>query len=144
MTFFSQKVKHVVYTTTAISILLLSDLFFAGCGRKDKTEPQEKAGKGGNAILKITTKHHGKIIDSATVYIKYNEQNTPASYDDSVKIAMVDGKPVAVFSELKPGNYYLLGLGWDSSIVSEVRGGIPYTIGEEKTYDISLPVTEGD
>lgn len=135
--------KHSVPAIAAF-FLILSVLLITGCGRKDKTEPEGTAGKGGNAVLKITTKHHGKNIDSAKVFIKYNEQNTPAYYDDSAKIAMVDGKPVAVFSGLKPGNYYLLGLGWDPTIVGDVRGGIPYTIIEEKTYDISLPVTEGD
>lgn len=119
--------------------------FVLSCDRKEpaKVEPVA-AGKGGKATLRITTKHHGRAIDSATIYIKYNEQNTPISYDDSVKVKNIDGKPVATFSDLKAGKYYLLGDGWDSTIRGDVRGGLPYTINEEKSYDVSLPVTEGD
>lgn len=127
-------------------VAILTLLTLVSCERKQPEEPKENpvAGKGGNASLRIVTKHHGKNIDSAKVFIKYNEQNTPVAYDDSLSVSPVDGKPIAIFTGLKPGNYYLLGLGWDPAIVSQVRGGIPFTITEEKSYDISLPVTEGD
>lgn len=127
-----------------IICFLLTGLLISGCERKEPGPAEDKAGKGGNAILRIVTKHHGKNIDSAKVYIKYNEQNTPSTYDDSVAVQVVDGKPVAIFRGLKAGKYYLLGLGWDPNIRGEVRGGLPYTIAEEKDHDISLPVTEGD
>ena len=118
----------------------------AGCERKEnpKPEPEQSAGKGGATTFKITPKHHGRNIDSATIYIKYNTQDLPSTYDDSAKCVMENGKPVATFSGLKKGKYYLYGKGWDPSISEGVKGGVPQNITEEKTYEITLPVTEGD
>lgn len=118
---------------------IASLLFTISCNRKDK---DEVAGKGGNAILKITPQHHGQDIDSCKVYIKYNTLDAANSYDDSAWVIQVNERPVAMFSGLKKGNYYVFGKGWDPSIVQNVKGGIPYTITEEKTLEITLPVTE--
>jgi hypothetical protein len=123
-----------------IAAIACSTALFAAC-KKDPI-----AGKGGNAVLKITPRHHGNNIDSCTVYIKYNTKDLPADakYDDSAKCAPVDGKPVATFSNLKKGDYYLYGSGWDPSIAEGVLGGTPYTISEEISQSYNLSVTEGD
>lgn len=115
-------------------------LLLAACDR-NKTEI---GGKGGNAVLRITPQHHGKNIDSCMIYIKYNTQDKPASYDDSAWCVKIDNKPVATFSNLKKGNYYLYGYGYDPGIAKAVKGGVPYTISSETTLDYNLPVTEGD
>lgn len=120
-----------------VGVSLLALAF--GCNRKD--EETDVAGKGGNAILKITPKHHSQIIDSCKVYIKYNTLDATASYDDSTWALPSNGS-VAVFQGLKAGKYYIFGLGWDKSINQEVRGGLPHTITEQKTYELILPVTE--
>lgn len=120
-------------------IVAVTMLTSTSCERKESNI----AGKGGKATLKVTPQHHGKNIDSCTVSLKYNTQDKPTTaYDETVKCVMENGKPVATFSELKPGNYYLYGNGWDKNISQNVEGGIPYTIGEEKTYEINVPVTE--
>lgn len=125
--------------TSAIAFLTLSAcISFTSCERDDIVV----AGKGGNAILKVTPKHHSTNIDSCTVSLKYNAQDKPSSYDEVVKCVMENGKPVATFTGLKKGNYYVYGKGWDKSIEQEVEGGIPYTITEEKTLEINVPVTE--
>ena len=127
--------RQHVFCLMSIAFLL----FTISCNRKDK---DEVAGKGGNAILKITPQHHGQDIDSCKVYIKYNTLDAANSYDDSAWVIQVNERPVAMFSGLKKGNYYVFGKGWDPSIVQNVKGGIPYTITEEKTLEITLPVTE--
>ncbi len=115
-------------------------MIFAAC----KKEP--KAGKGGNAVLKITPRHHGKNIDSCTIYIRYNTKDLPSDgrYDDSAACVQEDGKPIATFSNLKKGDYYLYGSGWDPSIAEKVVGGTPYTISEENLQYYNISVTEGD
>ena len=114
----------------------------SSCGRKDEII-EDKAGKGGNATLLITPQHHGKNIDSCTIYIKYNTLDAPTTpYDDSAICIMSDGKPVASFTGLKKGDYYLYGEGYDPSILQQVAGGINHTIEEEKSIQIFIPVTE--
>lgn len=127
-----------------LAIFFILSMF--SCKRKEKEiDDGNVGGKGGKATLKITTKHHGKDIDSCTVYIKYNELNTPSSYDDSAKaIFDSNGKPVVTFAGLKKGNYYLFGRGWDTTISNVVIGGLPFSIEDEISQDINLPVTEGD
>ncbi len=98
----------------------------------------------GNATLRITPRHHSRVIDSCMVYIKYGSKDVAVSYDDSVKVVLDAGEQVAIFSKLRAGDYYLFGKGWDPVIKDTVIGGLPFEIAEEKVYAISLPVTEGD
>ncbi|MEY4292558.1 MAG: hypothetical protein RIQ61_935 [Bacteroidota bacterium] len=100
------------------------------------------AGKGGSASLSIIPQHHGLNIPNSKVYIKYNTKNTPSYYDDSVQTTMQNGIPTAVFAQLKKGNYYLYGTGFDTSVMQNVKGGIPYTIENETAQTIYLPITE--
>lgn len=111
-----------------------------GCKRDDDGPV---GGKGGNAVLRVTTKHHEKMIDSAMVYIKYNTQSKPATYDDSARVVKGPVDTVAVFSGLKAGQYYLYGYGYDLRYAKPVViGGVPITITEEKEYKVLCPVTE--
>jgi hypothetical protein len=130
--------KNLLLITVILAYIAFS---IQSCKGKESV-PEPVAGKGGNTILKVTAKHHGKVIDSITVYIKYNTQDAATIYDDSV-IAIPDGGIIkATFTNLKKGKYYLYGYGYDHSILSPVKGGIPYTVTEEKTIDLTLPVTE--
>ena len=125
-------------------LLILLAVFSFSCNRKDE---DSSAGKGGNATLKITPVHHTKYIDSCRVYIKYNAVDAPSGYDDSTWAVTVNGVPVASFTELKKGSYYIFGTGWDDAQPAgaswwNVKGGIPYTITEEKEINLTLPITE--
>jgi len=124
--------------------IIIPILLIAAACHKDKALSTD--GKGGAATLRITPRHHGKQIDSLTVYIKYNAQDAPADslYDDSARCVMVDTIPVATFTQLKAGSYYIYGHGYDPSILEDVRGGVPYTISSQDTLAFNLPVTEGD
>src|ERR1700741_2137378 len=99
----------------SILFFCLAALSASSCSRTEE-EPKSVGGKGGNATLKITPKHHDLNIDSCMVYIKYDAQDVPASYDDSAKAVMINNIPVATFAGLKKGAYYLFGKGWDASI----------------------------
>lgn len=106
-------------------------------------QKQPSAGFGGNATLKISAKHHGSPIDSGKVYLKFNATDVPESYDAEVSINQnAPDQGMAVFEGMKPGDYYIYATGWDPAISANVKGGIPFTVEEEKTYEIILPVTE--
>jgi len=104
------------------------------------------AGKGGNAVLNVTPRHHGKQIDSCTIYVKYNAVDAPVNgiYDDSAKCIKVGGIPVATFPGLRKGNYYLYGYGWDPSLSppKAVKGGFAYPLVDETTQSYDLAVSE--
>lgn len=130
-------------TINVLLVMLLAiTLSSAGCKREDK------AGKGGNAVLKITPKHHNLDITDCVVYIKYNTSTPPSEtaegYDEQMAVVIEDGKPVATFSGLKNGKYYIYGYGFDADISQNVKGGIPYEITSQSTININVPVTEGD
>ena len=125
----------------SIIICVLSVLLFAYAGCKKK----EKAGYGGNAGFKLTSKHHGMVIDSCTFYIKFNATDAPAAgtYDiTKEEFTYSVGNSYATISGLKKGDYYIYVRGWDPSISSEVSGGFPYTIKEEKEISLDVAVTE--
>ena len=132
-----------------ISLVVVCSFISSCKGCKDP-EPEPIGGKGGNATLKISPYHHddpvtGKrnYIDSASiVYIKYNASDRPADgkYDDSVTCVMADGKPVAAFTGLKKGKYFLYGRGYDRVYATFVNGITSYSITSESTqeYDFSI------
>lgn len=120
---------------------------FASCNRDYMSYDVREltaSGKGGTAVLRVTPAHHDRLIDTGMVYIKYNTMNQSKLYDDSAKIMLEGGTPVAIFSGLKGGNYYLYGKGWDRNINQEVIGGRAITVTQEGVYFINLAVTEGD
>lgn len=140
-----------MYTNKVLSIVggaMLILVCSASSCKRD--EPVEIAGKGGNASIKAVPKHHSKYINNCTMYIKYNTNDLPSAifnasqYDDSLRCMVVDGIPYATFTGLKKGKYYVYGLGYDSTIQQTVQAGKPVTITADQTYEITVPVTEGD
>lgn len=125
----------------AAAALVLITAF--GCNKPDDA-PQNTAGKGGNALMKINTFHHERRIDSCMVYIKYNAQDAPGNgiYDDSARVTSSPTDTVATFSGLKVGKYYLYGNGWDP-LYGSVHGGLPYTVNNDNAQmTFTLPVSE--
>lgn len=116
----------------------------ASCSRK---EPEKNAGKGGSITLNCVPKHHNvfKNIINGKIYIAYNTSDVPLNYDDSASCIMVNGTLTAVFTEMKPGAYYLVGKGFDTTIQGNVTGGVPYTARQDNVSPtVVIPVTEGD
>ncbi len=123
-----------------VTLLLGISLFFVACKRE---EPLVLAGKGGNATLRITAVHGGgaEAIEDAMLYIKYNSKDKPADdrYDDSVACNIVDDKSMGAFTDLKKGDYYIFGTGYNPDHGDIVKGGLPYTIDDENmVYNITL------
>lgn len=126
-------------TSSILSIFLL--LFFVqSCKQKSS------AGLGGNANLIINAKHHGLAIDSCTIYVKFNSVDAPSNLSDYdlSQTLILDANNISstTFKGLKKGDYYIYGQGWDPSIAEAVKGGLPYTISEEKDMNLTVSVTE--
>ncbi|MBL7682529.1 MAG: hypothetical protein JNK00_04130 [Flavipsychrobacter sp.] len=129
--------------------LLLSTVVVSLYACKDKTqsttlEPAMKAGKGGMATMRVVAENSGINVDSGMVYIKYNTSVTPVDgkYDDSAKIKYVDNTAMAIFTELKTGNYFFAAKGWDIIRSQTVYGTRPYTIQTEAKTGTSYLVLQ--
>jgi len=119
-------------------ILIFSLTFLAACSKDNS------AGPGGTASIQGRVMHHDLPIPNATVFIKFGAVEQPGTessdYDSSVK-----GSEDASyrFDGLKKGNYFLYGIGYDSTIFQTVIGGIPITIEREgQVVQTDVPVTE--
>lgn len=131
------------------SLMLLAAIILigAGCKKIKRTEnsvtvteipsgnPELEAGKGGSASFLLTPMHDGLYIDSCMMYVKYNSLVIPFNgrFDDSAwAVKDKNGVPVGTFRNLKPGNYYVYGQGWDLIRSVKVRGGLPFRVPEER------------
>jgi hypothetical protein len=115
----------------AISLMLLFTAF-SSC---------KKEGTGGKSSISGRVMHHEAAIPGATIYIKYGAIDFPGSnatsYDASViSNAQGDYK----FEGLQKGDYYLYGMGYDTS--GELRGGIAVKIRRNEDKEINVPITE--
>jgi hypothetical protein len=106
-----------------------------------------KGGSGGNATLNCAIFHHSKPIPGATLYIKYNATEFPgtdaSSYSDH-KMAANNSNAIS-FTGLHCGDYYLYGVGFDSTLGLPVTGGIHFQIkysDRSHTESTNVPVTE--
>ena len=119
-----------------ISILLTAScLLVFSCG---------KEGPGGKSAIKGYVKHHNNSIPNAVVYIKYGTKEQPGTdvtyYDASVN---ADTSAYFEFIDLKRGDYYLFGVGFDSIMGAPVIGGVPVEIKKKtETIEVNVPVTE--
>lgn len=125
-----------------LSFLLVAVLVLSACNKDNEDEIIQTAGKGGNATLRVYPAHHNAPIDSCTVYLKYNADEKPSSYDETQVCAMINSRGVATFTNLKGGTYYLYAEGYDPAVAQNVRGGQSFNFSEEKAYDIDLAVSE--
>jgi hypothetical protein len=106
----------------------------------------KKGDTGGNANITAYVTHHGKAINLPTVYVKFDAKDLPkdptTNYD--LKLEGVHENHVHI-KDLRYGNYYLYAVGYDSSIMLPVTGGIPVTIKwkeRRSEKEVTIPVTE--
>ena len=122
---------------TAIAIIIAATTILSSCC---------KEGLNGDAKVTAIIEHHEAAIYGATVYIKYNANEQPASISDyDASFTAAPGDSVIVIDNMKCGDYYFFSTGFDPAINQEVKGGTPYTIryGDRKqAIDVKIPVTE--
>lgn len=118
-------------------LLLLSVIFFAGC-KKNNT--------GGNVTVDISTAHHGKPIPYTKVYIKYGAKEFPGMQAGTYSASQItDANGKVTFTNLRYGDYFFFGEGYDTAIQAMVRGGIKLTVPRKQrnnNFTMDLPITE--
>ena len=102
-----------------------------------------KEGTGGKSNISGYVMHHSKLIPNAVVYIKYGAKEFPgtdvAAYDQSIT---ADANAHYEFTDLRKGDYFLYGVGFDNSGPYTVVGGIAVKLKYNKTTTTDIPVTE--
>lgn len=125
-----------------MSILIINSC--VGCERKPQ-EPTCVAGSGGNITLLAYPRHHGKPVRPYKAHLKFNSKDAPASVTDYDvnKTADTSEDNIRV-TGLKCGDYYVYLTGFDTGVNANVKGGIPYTLSENATGEVTvnIPVTE--
>lgn len=106
----------------------------------------KKNGTGGQADISATVIHHTRAVPFSIIHIKYGAKEFPGTntgnYDNHIQ---TDANGHADIKNLRYGDYYLYGTGFDSSIMSPVTGGDHLSITwsqRKKTISFTVPVTE--
>lgn len=111
-----------------------------------------KEGTGGDATLVVFLEHHGNVIKNHvgwpdTVFVKFGAQESPGISPgdyDTYFIGEV-GEDHVHCEGLKWGNYFLYGVGMDSTGPYRVTGGLPVKIARKERKEeviVHLAVTE--
>jgi hypothetical protein len=102
-----------------------------------------KEGIGGKSSVSGVVAHHGKPIPYSVVYIMYGATDFPgldaSKYDDHTTS---DANAHYEFNNLRKGNYYLFGVGFDNSISQQVSGGSGIKLKYNKSETADVAVTE--
>lgn len=128
----------------ALAFILFIAPCLLGCScKKPASCVSSGGGIGGTATLSVTPTHLNLYVDSCTIYIKYGTLDAPVDsiYDDSqiCRKYAPDTTPVAIFKNLQPGLYYLLGKGYHTVYGVHVKGAANYTMCNEHAQSIYLP-----
>lgn len=122
--------KKLIFT----SLLVLTSLSFYSC---------RKEGTGGKSSVNGNVYHHSTPIPNAIVYIKYGATEFPGIdvtvYDSYVT---ADANAHFEFKDLRKGDYFLYGVGYDNNIFENVKGGVGIKLKYNKALTTNIPVTE--
>ena len=107
-------------------------------------------GSGGNLTLVVFPQHHGTPIYNQgnfrdTVYVKYNTLDSPGDSPSAYNAAFIgdSGENHVHVTGLQCGNYYIYGVGLDTSRHERVKGGTSYSTSQKSgELDFNLPVSE--
>jgi hypothetical protein len=125
---------HKLKSIAVLSLLFVLSVSITSC---------RKEGTGGKSSVSGSVKHHSKLIPNAVVYIKYGATEFPGSnvalYDASVT---ADANAHYEFKDLRKGDYYLYGVGYDNTIMEIVSGGVGAKLKYNKETTADVPVTE--
>ncbi|MEP7263797.1 MAG: hypothetical protein ABI772_04840 [Bacteroidota bacterium] len=153
--------KKIIFAfSLASSILMVSSCKKKGCtdpisinydnDAKDDDGSCEYAGTGGSTTIVAMPQHHGvpivsKISYPDTAYVKFNAEGSPGINASAYDLILPgeEGEDHVHIEGLKPGKYFILMTGYDSTINQRVIGGIPYTLTQTSgEVDLPIPVTE--
>lgn len=129
MNFFAklQKLKFICL----IGLVLIS---FSAC---------HKEGTGGKSSVSGYVMHHTKSIENAVVYIKYGATEFPGADLSKYDASFPTGADAHYeFKDLRKGDYYLYGVGYDNSVMESVTGGIGIKLKYSKAISTDVPVVE--
>jgi hypothetical protein len=111
-----------------------------------------KPGTGGNATLVVFPQHHGRAIINHvgypdTVFLKFGAKELPGlkAGDYDTYFIGKTGEDHVHCTGLKAGQYFLFGVGYDSTGLYRVAGGMSYKLkykDRKSETDIDLAVTE--
>lgn len=100
----------------------------------------------GETKIIVDVIHNNSLIDSGTVYIKYNTIKPTIEFDDSVKLVKNSSDyATATFYQKRVGNYYIYVKGYDTKTQQVVKGGIGLNIThdyENTIFKTTVPVVE--
>jgi hypothetical protein len=112
----------------------------------------KKNGLGGDTTLVVFMKHHGNIIKNHygypdTIFVKFKATDLPGTSPDKFDTYFVGepGEDHIHCVGLRPGKYYLYGVGIDSTGPYRVKGGAAVKIKwseRKEEIDLNLAVTE--
>jgi hypothetical protein len=127
-------------------------IFIAGVILLSIATSCNKPGTGGNATLVVFLQHHGRTIINHvgypdTVFVKFNVKELPGLHAGDYDTYFIGntGEDHVHCPELKAGQYYLFGVGYDSTGLYRVVGGMSYKLkykDRKSEIDINLAVTE--
>ena len=123
-------------TSKGLLLLLavLTASLFVGCTQE---------GLDGSGTINGIAAHHSAPIAGTTVYIKFGAKElpgtNPSDFDASVT---ANGFGEFQFDDVQKGNYYIYGIGYDSTISQVVSGGRSVKLAKGGTVTVELAVTE--
>jgi hypothetical protein len=125
--------KNFKISFAFVAVMFMA-LIFASC---------TKEGFDGDSTITGKVAHHGERISEASVFIKFGGKELPGTLTSDFDASVVaDTSGTYTFSNLKKGDYYLYGVGFDSTINESVRGGIAVTLEKDQVLTQEVAVTE--
>jgi hypothetical protein len=121
------------FSTAVLGIIMLP---FVSC---------TKEGLNGENMVVAHPKHHSVSIKGATVYVKFNAKELPGTkptdYDANF-VGKANEDHVHI-EGLKKGNYFLYAVGFDSTIMQPVTGGLAIDLSKKSgETDVEIHITE--
>lgn len=102
-----------------------------------------KEGTDGKSSVSGYVMHHTKSIENAVVYIKYGATEFPGADLSKYDASFPTGADAHYeFKNLRKGDYYLYGVGYDNSVMESVTGGIGIKLKYSKAISTDVPVVE--
>jgi hypothetical protein len=123
----------------AFLAILASFIFLGSCKKGDT---------GGEATLVAHLTHHDEHIEGATLYVRFDQAEMPSDIETNYDLRLEDAEMEGHIhiEGLRYGEYYLYAVGFDSTMMHHVVGGVGVQIkwGErDEEIEVDIPMVEG-